>query len=122
MAERKFAGLGGSVDSAEVRQDYESAKVFDKVRVGRLGVYFRDGFKIRFLDYPSLERVFIRVQAVNGRMCCATASFEYYRLVFVSGGTEIADVMSEKEAAMDEALACIREMAPALAIGFVGKG
>ncbi len=122
MAERKFAGLGGSVDSAEVRQDYESAKVFDKVRVGRLGVYFRDGFKIRFLDYPSLERVFIRVQAVNGRMCCATASFEYYRLVFVSGGREIADVMSEKEAAMDEALACIREMAPALAIGFVGKG
>ncbi len=122
MAERKFAGLGGSVDSAEVRQDYESAKVFDKVRVGRLGVYFRDGFKIRFLDYPSLERVFIRVQAVNGRMCCATTSFEYYRLVFVSGGREIADVMSEKEAAMDEALACIREMAPALAIGFVGKG
>ena len=122
MAERKFAGLGGSVDSAEVRQDYESAKVFDKIRVGRLGVYFRDGFKIRFLDYPSLERVFIRVQAVNGRMCCATASFEYYRLVFVSGGREIADVMSEKEAAMDEALACIREMAPALAIGFVGKG
>ncbi len=122
MAERKFAGLGGSVDSAEVRQDYESAKVFDKVRVGRLGVYFRDGFKIRFLDYPSLERVFIRVQAVNGRMCCATASFEYYRLVFVSDGREIADVMSEKEAAMDEALACIREMAPALAIGFVGKG
>ena len=122
MAERKFAGLGGSVDSAEVRQDYESAKVFDKVRVGRLGVYFRDGFKIRFLDYPSLERVFIRVQAVNGRMCCATASFEYYRLVFVSGGREIADVMSEKEGAMDEALACIREMAPALAIGFVGKG
>lgn len=122
MAERQFAGLGGSVDSAEVRQDYGSAKVFDKVRVGRLGVYFRDGFKIRFLDYPSLERVFIRVQAVNGRMCCATASFEYYRLVFVSGGKEIADVMSEKEGAMDEALACIREMAPALAIGFVGKG
>ncbi len=121
MAERKFTGLGGIVDSAEVRQDYEAAQVFDKVRVGRLGVYFRDGFKTRFLDYPSLERVFIRVQAVNGRMCCATANFEYYRLVFVRGGKEIADVISEKEQAMDDALARIHEMAPALAIGFVAK-
>ena len=121
MAERKFTGLNGSVDSAELGQDYASARVFDKVRVGRLGVYFRDGFKTRYLDYPSLERVFIRVQAVNGRMCCGTANFEYYRLVFVRGGEEIADVLSEKEAEMDAALAAIHEMAPALAIGFPGK-
>ena len=117
MAEKKFAGLTGSVESPEVAADYESAKVFDKVRVGRLGVYFRDGFKTRFLDYPSLERVFIRVQAVNGRMCCGTANFEYYRLVFVQNGKEIADVMSEKEKEMDDALSCIHEAAPALAIG-----
>ncbi len=121
MAEKRFAGLNGAVDSPAVNADYESAKLFDKVRVGRLGVYFRDGFKIRYLDYPSLERVFIRVQAVNGRLCCGTANFEYYRLVFVSGGQEIADVMSEKEKEMDAALACIHEAAPAIAIGFVGK-
>ena len=121
MAEKRFAGLNGGVDTAEVRRDYESAQVFDKVRVGRLGVYFRDGFRTRFLDYPSLERVFIRVQQVNGRLCCGTANFEYYRLVFVRGGEEIADVMGENEQAMDAALACIGEMAPTLAIGFVGK-
>ena len=121
MAEKKFAGLNGSVESAELSRDYESAQVFDKIRVGRLGVYFREGFKARFLDYPSLERVFIRVQAVNGRLCCGSTSFEYYRLVFVRGGEEIADVMSEKEKEMDAALACIHEMAPGIAIGFVGK-
>ena len=121
MAEKKFAGLNGVVESEAVRRDYESAQVFDKVRVGRLGVYFRDGFKTRFLDYPSLERVFIRIQAVNSRMCCSTANFEYYRLVFVRSGEEIADVMSEKEREMDAALACIHERAPGIAIGFVGK-
>ena len=121
MAEKKFTGLAGSVESDEVRADYDSAQLFDKVRVGRLGVYYRDGFNTRFLDYPSLERVFIRVQQVNGRMCCGTANFEYYRLVFVRDGEEIADVMSEKEKEMDAALACIHEMAPAIAIGFVGK-
>ena len=121
MADKKFAGLNGAVDSAAVNADYESARLFDKVRVGKLGVYYRDGFKTRFLDYPSLERVFIRIQAVNGRMCCGTANFEYYRLVFVRDGQEIADVMSEKEKEMDAALAYIHEMAPDLAIGFVGK-
>ncbi len=121
MSDKKFSGLNGSVDSPAVSADYESARVFDKVRVGRLGVYFRDGFKTRYLDYPSLERVFIRVQQVNGRMCCGNATFEYYRLVFGRGGKEIADVMSEKEQEMDAALAYIHEMAPALAIGFPGK-
>ena len=119
MANRKFTGLDGLVESPELDADYESAELFDKVRVGRLGVYYRDGFKTRFMAYDRLERVFIRVQQVNGRMCCATASFEYYRLVFVSGGREVGDVMSEKEAETDAALARIAALAPQLAIGFV---
>ena len=119
MSDKRFSGLNGSVDSPAVNTDYESARVFDKVRVGRLGVYFRDGFKTRYLDYPSLERVFIRVQAVNGRMCCGTANFEYYRLVFVKDGKEIANYMSEKGREMDLALERIHALAPELAIGFV---
>ena len=121
MANKKFAGIHGPVETAAVNADFDSAEVFDKVRVGKQGVYFRDGFKTRFLDYASLERVFIRVQQVNGRMCCGNATFEYFRLVFVSDGKEIADVISEKEKAMDDALARIGELAPNLAIGFVGN-
>ena len=117
MSEKKFAGLDGTVESAELSADYEAAEVFEKLRVGKKGVYFRDGFKLRFLDYKLLERVFIRVQAVNGRLCCGTANFEYYRLVFVRGGKEIADVLSENEQLMDAALAKIGERAPNLAIG-----
>ena len=121
MAEKKFAGLTGTVDSPEVNADFETAELFDKVRVGRLGVYYRDGFKTKFVDYPSMERVFIRIQEVNGRMCCGNATFAYYRLVFLCGGKEIADVMSEKEAAMDAALAKIHDMAPQIPIGVAAK-
>ena len=122
MAIKKFSGLNGPVETAEVTADYDSAEVFDKVRVGRLGVYFRDGFKTRFLAYTGLERVFIRVQQVNGRMCCGSATFEYFRLVFVANGKEITDVISEKEKEMDAALTRIGELAPDLAIGFVKAG
>ena len=122
MAEKKFAGINGAVASPEVSADYEAAAEFDKVKVGKLGVYFRDGFKTRFMDYTLLERVFIRIQEVNGRMCCGNTVFAYYRLVFVVDGKEIADTISEDEKAMDDALALIKANAPAsLAIGVAEK-
>ena len=122
MAEKKFAGINGAVTSPEVSADYEAAAEFDKVKVGKLGVYFRDGFKTRFMDYTLLERVFIRIQEVNGRMCCGNTVFAYYRLVFVVDGKEIADTISEDEKAMDDALALIKANAPAsLAIGVAEK-
>lgn len=122
MAEKKFAGIKGPVSSPELSADYESARTFDKVKVGNLGVYYRDGFKIRFMDYSLLERVFIRIQEVNGRMCCGNTIFAYYRLVFVADGREIGDAISENERAMDEALALIKELAPtSVAIGVAEK-
>ena len=117
MAEKKFATPDGAVQSAELTADYESERKFDAVRVGKLGVYYRSGLKTVFLAYPTLERAFIRIQEVNGRMCCGSTTFAYYRLVLIRGGKEYAEVMSESESAMDAALAAIHENAPELPIG-----
>ena len=118
MNTKVFTGINGKVDSVEVNSDYGNSTRFDKVQVGKLGVYFRDGFRIRFMDYSLLERVFIRVQEVNLKTCCGGSTSEYYRLVFVSGGREIGNALSENEKAMNEALALIHENAPQLAIGY----
>ena len=117
MAEKKFAAPDGKVQSAELTADYESAQKFDAVRIGKLGIYYRSGLKTVFLAYPTLERAFIRIQEVNGRMCCGSTTFAYYRLVLIRSGKEYAEVMSESEQAMDAALAAIHENAPALPIG-----
>jgi len=69
MASKSFAGIDGKVNSAEVFSDFENSKKFDKVFVGKLGVFFRDLLKIRFMDYSLLERVFIRVLEVNVKTC-----------------------------------------------------
>ncbi len=117
MAERKFSGVDGAVSSPELTADYEAASRFDKVRVGKLGVYFRDGLKSRYIPYSFLERVFIRIHEVDGKLCCGSTVFHYFRLVFVHDGQEYADVMSECEKAMDDALSLIASRAPELAIG-----
>ena len=119
MAEKKFSSPAGAVCDAAVAADFDSAQRFDKVLVGALGVYYRDGFKIKYVPYAALERAFIRVQEVNGRLCCGKAVFAYFRLILVVAGKEWGDVMSEDEKAMDDALAEIARRSPATAIGFV---
>ena len=121
MAEKKFAGVNGPVESDRVSADFESAQVFGKLKVGKLGIYYRDGFKIRFFAYDLLERAFIRVQEVRGRMCCGQAYWAYFRLVLVANGKEYSDVMSEDEKLMDDALACIAANAPGLPVGLPAK-
>ena len=121
MAERKFSGVNGPVESDRVSADFDSAQVFGKLKVGKLGVYYRDGFKTRFFAYDLLERAFNRVQEVRGRMCCGQAYWAYFRLVLVSGGKEYSDVMSEDEKLMDDALACIAANAPGLPVGVPAK-
>lgn len=119
MTEKKFATVRGAEVPQEAAADYEAAQVFDKLRVGKLGVYYKEGFKTKFIPYAYIDRAFIRIQEVRGRMCCGETTFAYYRLVFVHSGKEFADIISEQEETMDQALACIHEAAPAVAIGFV---
>lgn len=118
MAEKRFTSPSGVVTDAAVTADYESAAPFDTALVGALGVYYRDGFKTKFVPYSSMERAFIRVQEVNGRLCCGSAVFTYFRLILVVNGKEWGDIMSEDEQAMDDALAAIAQRSPDTAIGF----
>lgn len=120
MADIKIVG-SGSVSAQQAAQDLENAKAFDKLRVGSLGVYYKSGFKTRLIPYTELDRVFIRIHEVNGKLCCGSSVFQYFRVVFVKDGKEFADVISEDEAAMDAALAAIHEAAPDLAIGVPEK-
>ena len=119
MSEKKFAGVNGNVNSAEVAEDFAAAQQFDKVKVGKLGVYFKEGFRTRYLSYQDFDRVFIRINEVDGKLCCGKSTFQYFRLVFVRNGKEFTDVISEDEKAMDDALAQIKAACPEMAIGFV---
>ena len=119
MADKKFAGVKGTVDSVEVAEDFAAAEQFDKVKVGKLGVYFKEGFRTKYLSYQDFDRVFIRINEVDGKLCCGKSTFQYFRLVFVHNGKQFADVISEDEKAMDDALARIKELCPEMATGFV---
>ena len=121
MSEKRFAGPVEGLDGTALAADYEIAAAYDKLRVGKLAVYYRDGFRVKAIPYARMERAFIRVQEVRGRMCCGQAFFAYFRMVLVAGGKEYDYAMSEKEQLMRDALAAIAANAPALPIGVPAK-
>ncbi len=119
---KKFYDISGVHGCAVLEQDYTAAEQFDNVYVGDIGVYYRDGFRIKHIPYDYMERVFLRIQEVNGKLCCGSTVFQYFRLVFVCGGREIADDISENESAYRAALEKIKEKAPGLKFGVEEKG
>lgn len=119
MSNRKFAGIDGAVISPEVEADFEAAKKFDKIKVGSLGVYFREGLRTHFAAFDRLERAFLRVTEFNGKLCCGTNTYSYFRLVLVADGKEYTEILSENEQSMRDALEAIRAAAPNVAIGYV---
>ena len=114
----KFSTPEGKLEAPEVTADYESAEVFEKTRVGKLGVFFPSGFGTKYIPYSYLDQAFIRVHEVDGKLCCGKATFYYYRLGFVHDGKEFADIISENEKLTDAALAAIAGNAPSVKIGY----
>ena len=121
MAEKKFSGPIEGLDPAALAADYENGELFEKLRLGRLAVYYREGFRVKAIPYEKMERAFIRVQQVRGRMCCGETAFVYFRMVFLVGGRELAEYLSEDEKAMDAALARLHELAPQVPVGVEKK-
>lgn len=113
----KFYLPEGKTESSEINADYESAERFERIRVGGLGVFYPEAFRTRFIPYEAVEQVFIRIHEVNGKLCCGSTVFQYFRLVFVKNGKEIADYINEDEEAMRGALKAIEKKAPKVKIG-----
>ena len=62
------------VTDARYFEDYASADVCGKVKVGKLAVYYKDGLKRYCAPLEYIDRAFTRVNECNARTCCCAAS------------------------------------------------
>ena len=114
----KFHSPTGKLDSPELNSEYDGAERFDKLRIGKNGVFFPDGLITKYIPYEYIQQAFIRIHEVNGKLCCGSTVFQYFRLVFVHDGKEFADYISENEKKMDEALKSISQKCESIKIGY----
>lgn len=113
----KIVSADGNTLPAGAEKEYESAPEFDRLRIGDTGVFFPSGLKTKYIPYGCFDRSYVKVHDAQARMCCATAGFEYYRIVFMSGEKCIGDFISEDREAMQAALDRLRTAAPGIRIG-----
>lgn len=105
----KFNSPEGKLDSAALSTEYEEAEKYGKLRVGSTGVFFPEGLGVKYIPFSFIDRAFIRIHEVNGKLCCGSTVFQYFRMVFMHDGKEYADFINEDEPAMDAALAAMAE-------------
>lgn len=79
--------------------DYKSAKAFERVRFGRICLYYRDLLKKYFVPYDYIDRVYTKV------VVCPENEFanseEYYRIILVHGDTEFASLIIQKKSTVE---------------------
>ena len=102
-------------DDAHV-EDYKNAPAVGRVRFGELCFYYRDLGVKYYVPYDYIERAFIRISETQPD---DSPPIYYYRLILVHGEKEFANLIFNKEAEADEALAKLSERAPDMAVGYV---
>lgn len=118
---RKVVDYTGKVINASVYEgDSTLAKKFGKVQIGKRGLYYQDGLKTVCVPFEKMDRVFTRVIGGTTTMCCGGVGYEYYRLVVVYQGEEIASIIvGEDGELLEQAEAYLKEVNPNVEIGYV---
>ena len=113
----KFKGVDKKTigDAAHV-DDYSAAEEIGRVRLGALGLYYRDLGRKYFVPYEYIDRRFTRVNIVEPD---DSPAYFYYRLILVHGEKEFANLIFEKEEDVDKIHARLQEIRPEIASGFI---
>lgn len=91
-----------------LKTEFKAAHQIGKVALGDNYFFYREKFKIRYIAYSNIYRIFRRVQLVNMKMCCSRGQLQIQNIVLCSKkNVELAmvDLPDEKSA-----LALIEEM------------
>ena len=108
------------VSEEALAAEFRAARDLGKVRIGESGVFFTRLSGTAFLPWEAVERVWLRQEEVNARLCCGTANFDqFYLMVLGTDGRERKGQVLSKELGR-EALDRIGRLAPDLPLGKPG--
>lgn len=69
-----------------------------KIKLNDQEIFYKKGLKWTTLSYESIIQAYLRIEEVNGRLCCGVANFDMYFLVLkVKSGDLIKIEVSSKE-------------------------
>ncbi|MBR1456997.1 MAG: hypothetical protein IJ594_07560 [Oscillospiraceae bacterium] len=113
----KFRGVDKKyVDDPAHAEDYDSAEVVGRVRLGKLCLYYRDLGKKYYVPYEYIDRAFTRISECQPD---DSPAYYYYRLILVHDEKEFANLIFNKEEEVDHIHERLKEIRPEIRFGYV---
>ena len=114
----RFEPLTSSAkDQSAVREEYDRARKFGKLRLGESWLFFKKGLKAYYIPYGEISRYFRRVMMVPAKLCCGRGDFTIENLVICGEAGELAQIQLPGERAAKAIMECLAQLAPDAAVG-----
>ena len=81
-------------------------------------IEYKKAFKWYTLPYEAIRQAYLRIEEVNGRLCCAVASFDMFFLVLRTTEDELIKVEATSKDIVKQILEEIRKKNEKVKIGY----
>ena len=92
-----------------------------KIRLNEQNLEYRKGFKWVELSYEEIEKAYLRIEEVNGTLCCGRANFDMYFLMLQVKGGELLKLECTSKESVKEMLELLKEKNDKIESGFKAK-
>ena len=119
MANNLKAYVYSKGTDAALDEEFASAPAYCKVKVGQNTLFWKAGLRWYRMPLANVQRIFRRVETVDTKMCCGSASFNIERLVLIlTDGAEVEIYLGDDvEAKAKALLQALQETHPELQYG-----
>lgn len=89
-----------------------------KIRLQDSVIEYKKGFKWYTLPYEAIKQAYLRVEEVNGRLCCGVASFDMFFLMMRMTKEELIKVEATSKEIVKQMLNEIKKKNDDVEIGY----
>lgn len=89
-----------------------------RIRLRENDIEYKKGFKWHTLPYADIRQAYLRIEEVNGRLCCGVASFDMFFLMLRTTGDELLKIEAASKEIVKQMLEEIKKKNEKTQIGY----
>lgn len=89
-----------------------------KIKLNDQELIYKKGFKWQSLFYSEIVQAYLRIEEVNGRLCCGVASFDMYFLMIRTSSDELIKIEASSKEIVKEMLEELKQKNSTIEIGY----
>jgi hypothetical protein len=89
-----------------------------RIRIKENALEYKKGFKWHALPYSDITQAYLRIEEVQGRLCCGVANFDMYFLMLKTRQDDLLKVEASSQEITKQMLEELKQKNPEIEIGY----